>query len=142
MISLVKLDNDDLKRISLFESITGAMATDCIVLPEGGIIFLVKEGDLGRAIGKKGITINRARDTFKKRVDVFEASSSLEGFVKNLFPGVELKTLDVSDRNERKQVTITVDPRDRGAVIGRNGDRIKVARTLLDRHYGADLKLL
>ena len=142
MILLVKLDNDDLKRISLFESITGAMVKDCVVLPDGNLVFLVKEGDLGRAIGKKGMAINKARGAFKKRVDVFESSESLEGFVKNLFPGIELKTFDVKDRSGRKQVVITVDSKDRGAVIGRNGDRIKLARTLLDRHYEADLKLL
>jgi len=138
---LVTLSNDDIKRISLFESMTGALAEDCIV--EGDrLAFIVKEGDVGRAIGRNGETIRRVREAFGKRVDVFENAETMEKFIRNLFPGIEIRELKVSDADGAKAVQIAVGPKDRGPAIGRDGERIKLARAILERRYGAKLKLV
>ena len=138
---MVTLSNDELKCISLFEQMTGASPEDCVIAPER-VVFILKEGDMGRAIGRQGSTIKRVREAFGKQVDVFEAADTLEGFVRKLYAGMELKELKVSDVDGAKAVQISVGAKDRGAAIGRNGDRIKLARMLLDRKYGAKLKLV
>jgi N utilization substance protein A len=138
---LVVLSNDELKCISLFESITGASPEDCILEPDR-IIFIVKEGDMGRAIGKKGAAIARVRGTFGKQVDAFENAETPEGFVRKMFPGVELRELKIVEHGGAKTVQFTVAAKDRGAVIGRNGERIKLARAVLERRHGAGLKLV
>jgi len=138
---VVVLSNDEIKCISLFESITGAVAEDCLIEP-GRVVFIVKEGHMGRAIGKGGSVINKVREAFKKQVDVFENASTLEGFVRHLFPTVQLKELKILGRDEEKVAQISVSSKDRGAVIGRNGDKIKLARMLLERRYGVKLRLV
>jgi len=138
---LVTLSNDELKCISLFEQMTGASPEDCVISPER-VTFIVKENEMGRAIGKQGSTIKRVREAFGKQVDVFEAADSLEGFVRKLYSGIELRELKVSELEGVKSVQIAVGSKDRGAAIGRNGDRIKLARMLLERKYGAKLKLV
>ena len=162
---MVTLTNDEIKCISIFESLTGATAKDCL-LEEGRVVFVVRPGDMGKAIGKGGAAIMRVRQAFRKSVEVFENAETLKGFVRNLFPGVRITKLDVKEGPgpgrsgerqvhsaegrigttgsgmSRKIVQIKVDDRDRGAVIGRGGERIKLARRLLERHHGAELKLL
>ncbi|VVC71778.1 KH domain protein [uncultured archaeon] len=138
---MVTISNDELKCISLFEQMTGASPEDCVIEPER-VVFIVKEGEMGRAIGKGGSTIKRVREAFGKHVDVFEAADSLESFVRKLYAGIELKELKVSDAEGGKAVQISVNSKDRGAAIGRNGERIKLARMLLERKYGAKLKLV
>ena len=137
----MKISNDELKCISLFESLTGAPVDDCVIEPDH-LIFLVKEGEMGRAIGKAGANILRVRDAFGgKRVDVLENAETPEAFVRKLYAGIEIRELKIVG-NEDKQIEITVPAKDRGAAIGRNGDRIKLGRMILERRFGVKLKLV
>ena len=137
----MKLTNDDIKSISLFEQLTGAAATDC-VLYEGGVVFVVKEGDIGRAIGKNGSSINRVRTAFGRPVSVVENASELSAFVANIYSTIDIK-VDVKQGIDGKTLALVrVDAKDRGNAIGRNGEKIKMARMLVERHFGADIKLL
>ncbi len=138
---MVKLSNDELKCMTLFEQLTGVGADDCLIEPER-LAFVVAAGEMGRAIGKGGMTIKRVRETFKKQVDVFENANTLEGFVRNLFPSVAVKSVSVREMGGMKTANVMVEEKDRGAAIGRGGEKIKLARVMLSRHYGAELKLL
>ena len=139
---MVTLGNDELKCIALFEQATGAAVEDCLIEPDR-IIFVIKEGQMGRAIGKGGSTIQRIRDLFKKQIDVAEDAETIEAFIRGMFPGVNLKSISIRDgEGPKKLAQITVDAKDRGATIGRGGSRIKLARTLVERRFGAELKLI
>jgi N utilization substance protein A len=137
---LVKLTNDDIKCITLFQQLTGASVRDCVVDKESAV-FIVSEGELGRAIGKGGSAIMRVRDVFKRKVDVVEYADDPERFVRNIFSAVEIKNLRIDEDARGKVVQVTVDPRDRGTAIGRNGERVKMARMLMQRYFNMDLKL-
>jgi len=138
---MVTLGNDELKCIALFEKLTGVSPEDCLLEP-GRVTFVVREGEMGRAIGKGGSTIRRVREMFRKQVEVFENANTLEGFVRNLFQGVVVKSVAVREAGGVKTAHVNVEEKDRGAAIGRGGEKIKLARLMLSRHYGADLKLL
>ena len=59
-MSEVKINTDGIRYIALFENTTGATAKDCLVDDENNrVIFVVKSGDMGIAIGKNGEHINR-----------------------------------------------------------------------------------
>ncbi len=135
----MKLTNDEIKSISLFEQLTGAIATDCI-LYESGVIFIVKEGEVGRAIGKNGSSINRVRTAFNRQVSVVEHATELSAFVANIFSTLKIK-VDIRE-GEKPLAIVRVDAKDRGNAIGRNGERIKMARMLVERYFKADIKLL
>jgi N utilization substance protein A len=58
----VKLTTEGIRYIALFESLTRAVARDCYIDDENDrVIFVVKEGDMGLAIGKNGNNINRVK---------------------------------------------------------------------------------
>jgi N utilization substance protein A len=135
----LKLTNDEIKSISMFEQLTGAVATDCVLF-EGGVVFVVKEGEIGRAIGKNGSSINRVRSAFGRQVSVVENASELSAFVTNIFSAISVK-VEVRE-GEKPIVIVRVDAKDRGNAIGRNGEKIKMARMLVERHFRADIKLL
>jgi N utilization substance protein A len=137
----VKLTNDEIKCISLFQQLTGASVRDC-VLDKDSIVFIVSEGEVGKAVGKGGSAIMRARNVFKKRIEVVEHADEPERFVRNIFSAVEIKNLKIEGEEGRRIVQINVNPEDRGAAIGRNGERIKMARMLMQRYFNMDLKLM
>ncbi|MCC7552593.1 NusA-like transcription termination signal-binding factor [Candidatus Micrarchaeota archaeon] len=134
----IELDTNTMRCISLFESLTNAATKDCLILDDKIVVFIVRKGELGKAIGRKGSNINRVRTAFKnKRVLVFEDSSSIEGFIKNLFPNINLLNIDVQE----KVVTVTVESKNRGSAIGRDGEKIKTNKAILKRKFNCDLKL-
>ena len=137
---MVELDNNSLKCISIFEGITGAAVADCMMV-EGSFSFVVPQGQMGRAIGKKGSSINRVRTAFKKPVYIFEDSDTMEGFIKNLFVNIPIKNINIHEKISDKVAYVTVSESDRGQAIGKSGLRVKVCRAMLKRRFGCDLKI-
>jgi N utilization substance protein A len=64
----IKLTSDELRLMSLFQSITSATARDCIVDDRmDRVIFVVNKGQMGLAIGKGGSTIKQLQTWLQKR---------------------------------------------------------------------------
>ncbi|MFH1285952.1 MAG: NusA-like transcription termination signal-binding factor [Candidatus Micrarchaeota archaeon] len=137
---MVTLGNDELKCITFFESVTGAGVKDCVIDKEF-IIFVVNEGDVGRAIGKGGSSISRVRQQLGKSVYVVEHAETAEEFVKNIFMPVPINNLNIQEKNNSKTAVVDVDPQNRGSAIGRNGERIRMGRLLMQRRFGMDLRV-
>lgn len=132
-----KLSGDEIELLNLLEQTTGARAVDVLVLPDT-IVFLVKKGDLGRAIGRQGANITRLSHRLKKRVEVVEYSEELNEFLKNLFKPIELEEV----KKEGETVYLKVPTKDKGRVIGRGGEKVNRARALLERHFQVALKIV
>jgi len=137
---MVEISNDDLKALALFEDLTGASAAD-ILISEKSVVFLVSAEDMGKAIGSKGSNITKVRQAFSRQVLVFEAKPDLEEFIKHIFAPVGIKNINVHEKNNTKTVYVSVDEKDRGAAIGRGGDRIKLHRELILRRFNCNLRL-
>lgn len=134
----IKLGDSEIRFISLFESITGAVAQDCIVDDER-IIFIVKSGSIGLAIGKRGVNIKRVRDFLHRHIDVVEFADSPEQFISNTLSPAKIKNIVINEKRDGRRVAmVTVDGKDKGIAIGKNGKNVAKSRMLAKRHYGID----
>lgn len=134
----IKLGGNEIRFISLFESITGAVAQDCII-DEDRIIFIVKAGNIGLAIGKKGINIKRVRDFLQKPIEIVEFAQAPEDFIKNTLAPARIKLISITERRDGKKIAmVTVNEKDRGIAIGKNGKNVARARLLARRHYNIE----
>ena len=82
------------------------------------------------------------RQAFARQVLVFEDSDDMEQFIRNLFGQIPVKSINVHEKMESKTAFVSVDEKDRGSAIGRDGERIKLGRALLQRRFGCDLRLV
>lgn len=135
----VKLTTEGIRYIALFERLTGAVARDCIVDEENDrIIFVIKKGDMGLAIGKNGSNINRVKKSIGKHIEIVEYSDDLTEFVVNSLQPVTVKKVQIISKDDKKTAYVEVMSKDKGLAIGKNGRNIQKARVLVQRHYGLE----
>jgi N utilization substance protein A len=132
----VTLNSETIRLINFFENITGAKVKDCIVDEESNTIyFLIKEGDIGLAIGKNGSSVKNAEKILKRRIKLIEFSEDIHSFVRNTVP----KASDILIKNGDKTIVeIRVEKNDKASVIGRDRKRLKIIREILKRNYNID----
>jgi N utilization substance protein A len=135
----IRLTNEEMRYIALFESITGAISEDCIVDKKNGrIIFIAKKGEMGLAIGKNGKNINVLQKMTSLKIEVVENAESPEELIRNSLSPVRIKNIRITENPERKIAVVEVEPKDKAMAIGRNGRTIKKTRILVKRHFQID----
>ncbi|MDR1819886.1 MAG: NusA-like transcription termination signal-binding factor [Methanobrevibacter sp.] len=134
---LIKFNGNEIRYISLFENVTGAMVKDCIIDEENGkVTFVVKNGDMGLAIGKKGSTVAKVQKAVDKGVEIVEHSEDPIEFLKNLLAPAQLKTTKIIQKEgEEKIANIVVEGQNKGLAIGKNGQTIERAKILAKRQH-------
>ena len=136
----VKLATDEIRYIGLFESMTGATVKDCIFEDnKNKIVYVVKEGDMGLAIGKNGDNAQKVKETLNKSIDIIEYSEDPVKFIMNIIWPVKVKSIHVSERRDGKKVAVLdINKKDKGLVIGKEGKNIDRIKNLLKRHHNVD----
>ena len=137
MSSGIKFTSNEMGYIALFESITGATVKDCII-DEGlnRIIFIVKSGQLGMAIGKRGKNIRLLEERTGKKHEIIEHSENPTQFIKNALKPAKVKEIRITERPNGKTIAVvSVNPKDKGVAIGKNGRNAERLRFLAKRYF-------
>lgn len=137
MLPEVKITSEELRYIALLQDFTGVAVNDCIVDEENNlIIYIVPPGSAGLAVGKGGINVKRLSKILGKRIEVVEYADNLEDLVRNTFlPARVLNIRLVTSLNGKKMLYVTVDPKDKGVAIGKEGRNVIKAKLVLKRYY-------
>ena len=140
MLSNIKITENEMKYISLLENMTGATIVDCIVDEnKDAVIFAVKKGEVGLAVGRGGEKIKRFRRMTNKQVEIFEYINDPEKFVRNALKPARVKEMRLVDRVCGSRIAmVTVESKDKGIAIGKNGQNIKKIRFLAKRYFGLE----
>ncbi len=133
----IKFTNREMRHIALFESITGATVRDCIIDDDfNRILFIIKEGDVGIAIGKRGKNVFLLEKMTGKKHEVIEFSEDPAQFIKNALKPARLKEIRITERPDGKIIAVvSVEPRDKGIAIGKNGKNAEKIRFLAKRYF-------
>jgi N utilization substance protein A len=137
MTEKIKLTPDELRLISLFQTISTASARDCIVDDKmERVIFIVNKGQMGLAIGKGGATIKQLQNVVTKKVELVEYSDDASEFIRNILNSEMVNDIKINERSDgSKQAVVFVDPKRKGIVVGREGRNAEKARLLAKRYF-------
>ncbi|RLI38694.1 NusA-like transcription termination signal-binding factor [Candidatus Bathyarchaeota archaeon] len=140
MTQKIRLTSDEMSYIALFENVTGAVATDCIIDEERNrIIFVVKPGDVGLAIGKHGSRIKLVKNMVQKDIEIVEYADNPEAFIRNSFAPARIKEIRITNRLDNKKVAVVmVENKDKGIAIGKSGKTAERTRFLAKRYFQID----
>ncbi|MBS7655242.1 NusA-like transcription termination signal-binding factor [Candidatus Bathyarchaeota archaeon] len=137
--SKIRLTNEEMKYIALFENTTGATAKDCLLDEKNNrIIFVAKEGEAGLAIGKNGKKIEILKKLTGKPIEVVEYADKPEPLIKNALYPAKIKNTRKIEKNGKTTIIVEVDPKDKALAIGKNGKTIEKARMLVKRYFQID----
>jgi N utilization substance protein A len=133
----IKLTSDELRLMSLFQSITSVTARDCVVDDKmDRVIFIVNKGQMGLAIGKGGMTIRQLQNVVAKKVELVEYSDDASDFVRNILNPQMVNDVKITQRTDgSKQAVVLVDAKRKGVVVGKEGRNAEKARLLAKRYF-------
>ncbi|WP_435151563.1 NusA-like transcription termination signal-binding factor [Haladaptatus sp. DFWS20] len=138
----VTLSDTARQYIALFEDETGATAHDCVVLgdeddDEKRVIFVVKPGEMGQAIGPGGKNVQSVEDQLGADVELVEDANTAATFVANALAPAEVHHVTISENNDTVAYA-EVEQADTGVAIGTGGRNIETAKLLVERHFDVD----
>lgn len=117
--------------MTTFENYTGASVKDCF-FRDKELVFIVKEGQLGKAIGKGGVNIRNLVLKLKYKVRVIGFDNDPVVFLKNLLYPVEGYE---AEREDDKIVIKAKDNKVRGKIYGRDRSNLAWIKEVLKRHF-------
>ncbi|NYT07002.1 MAG: NusA-like transcription termination signal-binding factor [Methanomicrobiales archaeon] len=119
--------------------LTKATALDCIIDEKfERIIYIIRPGDMGLAIGKKGENIRRMQNVLGKRIEMVEYSETRDEFIANIFRPVSISQVRKDPGSGLLTVTLTKRS-DLGTAIGKKGANIEKARLLVRKFWGEEI---
>jgi len=130
----VTFTEDTLRYASLFQDVTRTTVMDCLDTTDR-MVFVVRPGQIGRAIGKKGENVAKLRRLMGRDILVVEFSEVPETFIANVFRNYDVKKVEIEQRGDMKHATVTVNATLKGKAIGRGGRNLRIARDLISRHF-------
>lgn len=138
----VKLTENELRLVSLFQNYTGATVLDCLA-EDDQIVFLVSEGEIGRAVGRGGVRIQELSNLLKKRLKVVEYSGDPASFLVNAVKPARVREVKIlQESNGHVTAIVRVDPAEKALVIGKGGRNVGIVRKMARRHFKIDRVLI
>lgn len=130
----VTFDEKTIRYVALFQDLTRTTVVDCVDA-EDRLVFVVKEGDIGKAIGKKGENVAKLKRLMNKDIHIVEYADDPEKFVANVFRNYDVKGVQIEQRGDVTHATVTVDASKKGRAIGKEGRNLRLSRDLIARHH-------
>jgi len=130
----IMLSNDAMQYINMASNIVKIDILDCMIADDK-LIFIVKKGQLGAAIGIKANNLERLRRVFKKNIKFVEFDSDKEKFILNLCKPYKVNGIVLEGEGDLTVAKVTVDSSDKSKIIGKGGKNIEIIRKLAHRHH-------
>jgi N utilization substance protein A len=119
--------------------LTKSTALDCVIDDRfERVIYVIRQGDMGLAIGKKGENIRRLQNVLGKRIEMVEYDEAPDTFIANIFKPAEVAGIERTPENGPVHVLLKK-KNDLGIAIGKGGCNIEKARVLCRRFFGVEV---
>lgn len=135
---MISYNTEIIGYINVFETLTRTTVKDCFI-DNSELVFMVSEGEAGRAIGKHGANIQRLSQMLNKKIKVIEFNKDVLKFINNLIYPANGNVY----KSEEKIVSIQAkDTRDRAILIGRDRKNLKNLQNIVSKYFDVIIKIV
>lgn len=132
---IAKYDLELIGYITTLENISGAKVKDAFIDKNGILVFIINQGEIAKAIGKKGINIKRLSMLLKKKVKLIEFNEDVKEFVKN-----SIQPLQANLTQEDNKITLeSNDTTTKAKLIGRDRQNLIALNELVNRYFKVEI---
>lgn len=124
-----------MKFMSLFENLTQAELKDCFVDKNDNVVYVVKENQIAKAIGKHGSNVKRLSEVLNRKIKIVEFNSNLLQFIRNM-----IHPLDIREITQDGPIVTIVgnDVKTKGLLIGRGAQNLRSLESVVKRYFQID----
>src|SRR5439155_18284982 len=126
----IVFDEQTIRYVALFQDLTRTTVVDCVDAGDK-LIFVVKEGDIGKAIGKKGENIAKLKRPMNKDIHVGEYSDQPDRVVGNAFRNFDVQRAQLEQRGDIVHAPVTAEATKKGRAIGKEGRHLRLSPDLI-----------
>ncbi len=128
---MVTFSMETIGYINLFERATNARVKDCLI-EEGKLVFIVDEGEVGKAVGKNGINVKQLSEKLKKQVKIIEFNHDPIKFLGTLLYPAKPEEITQEDG---KLIIKTHDIKEKGQIYGREKTNLKRIQDYFSKYF-------
>ncbi|HLD16079.1 MAG TPA: NusA-like transcription termination signal-binding factor [Candidatus Nanoarchaeia archaeon] len=125
--------------VNTFENLTKAGVKDCFFDKNNNLVFVVNNGDAGKAIGKFGSTIKRLNNLLKKNIKVIEYNEDVIQFIRNCL--MPLKVQNITQENKLIKIE-SEDKKLKGLIFGRDRANLKELNEIVKRFFDVEVVVI
>lgn len=119
--------------------VTKSTALDCIIDDTyDRVVYVIKKGDMGFAIGKDGGNIKKLQRVLGKRVEMVEECSDLKGFIENILKPAGVRDIVLDEESQKLNIYV-MSRSDLGIAIGKGGCNVEKCRILVQRYFRKEI---
>ncbi len=133
----LKLDQEVLGLCSIVERVTHARVIDGFK-ENDMYYFVVAVGEIGKAIGERGINVQRFQQEFGKRVRMIEYNDNVAQFVKNVIYPLKVERIEVK---EKEVILSDSNKKTKSLLIGRESKNLDMINRAVKRFFAVDVKV-
>lgn len=130
----MKLNNESIKLINLFEVLTGARVKDCYINNDK-VMFIVEHGDIRKVVSNSGSKIKKLEAMIKKKVKIVEYSDDIVEFLKSYVSPI--KAVSIETKNDVVEIKVE-DMRERGILIGRDRKNLESLKSITRKYFNIE----
>lgn len=127
---------DQIQMINTLDSVARVTAKDCVISKDG-VVFLIPEKYMKKAIGKNGSTVEKLMKKINKKVEFFEYDEKPEKFLEKAFFRSKIEKVEIKKIKEKKVAFVKADAEGKKLIL-RNLNRLKKVKELAKRNYGIE----
>src|SRR6266516_3012990 len=95
----IVFDEQTIKYVALFQDLSRSTVVDSVDAGDK-LISVVKEGEIGTALGKKGENIAKLKRLINKEIHVLEYSDQPDKIVAHVFRNYDVKSVQLEQRGD------------------------------------------
>lgn len=128
----IKYDNEVIKVMSLFNSITKAKLKDYFVDDNDLSVFVVEQNEIGKAVGKKAENVKLLENKLNRKIKIIEFNPDVLQFVKNIVFPLKVAEAEFDEKVLKLQAP---DVKTRGLLIGRSAKNLRNIEKIMKRYF-------
>ncbi|MFH1173948.1 MAG: NusA-like transcription termination signal-binding factor [archaeon] len=122
---------EDIKLVNMFEHVTGCTVKHVCMFKDMQT-FVVGEGEMGKALGKKGENVQKLERLLNKKIKVVEYSTDVRKFVANLILPNKVQSIVQEDD---LIILSSDDVKTKGLVIGAKAQNLRQYEVITQKFF-------